>query len=282
MPGAPTATISPSSNFCYDGVTGASLIVNASGGQTPYEYNINGGPFQASNTFNNLVPGNYTIIVRDAYGCTFTLPVQTIAQQLTINTVLTKELDCSASPNAVITGTIAGGYAPFTYAVSINGGSYTSLGATGTPYTYSTANAATYQFRITDARSCVALSNVITINPITNPTVSATPTNVSCNGASNGSAQLVGSGGSGGYTFSDDNVTFTATSLFTGLSNGSHTFYVRDSKSCTSSVTVNITQPTPLAATASATAFSCSATNTNVVSGNYHCSTNNRNGTISI
>ncbi len=260
-PGIPTASISAASNFCYDGVTGASLIVNASGGQTPYEYNINGGPYQVSNTFNNLVPGNYTINVRDAYGCIFTLPVQTIAAQLIVNTVLTKELDCTASPNAVITGTIAGGYAPFTYEVSINSGAYASLGSTGTPFTYSTATAATYQFRITDARNCQSVSNVITINPITNPTVSATTTNVSCNGASDGTAQLVGSGGSGGYTFSDDNVTFTATSLFTGLSNGSHTFYVRDNKSCTSSVTVNITQPTPLVATASTTAFSCSVTN---------------------
>ncbi|MFD0837469.1 chromophore lyase, partial [Mariniflexile aquimaris] len=260
-PGIPTASISAASNFCYDGVTGASLIVNASGGQTPYEYNINGGPYQTSNTFNNLVPGNYTIIVRDAYGCSVTLPVQTIAAQLSVNTVLTKELDCTASPNAVITGTIAGGYAPFTYEVSINSGAYASLGSTGTPFTYSTVTAATYQFRVTDARNCQSVSNVITISTITNPTVSATTTNVSCNGASDGSAQLVGSGGSGGYTFSNDNVTFTASSLFTGLSNGSHTFYVRDSKNCTSSVTVNITQPTPLAATASATAFSCSATN---------------------
>ncbi|WP_445955609.1 hypothetical protein, partial [Yeosuana sp.] len=259
---APTASISPASNFCYDGVTGASLVVTASGGQTPYEYNINGGPFQASNTFANLIPGNYTIIVRDAYGCEVTLPKQTIAPQLTINTVLTKELDCTASPDAVITGTINGGYAPFTYEVSINSGPYSSLGATGTPFTYSTGTAGTYQFRITDARSCQAVSNVITINPITNPTVTATTTDVTCNGASDGTAQLVGSGGSGGYTFSNDNATFTATSLFTGLSNGSHTFYIKDSKNCSSSVVVNISQPTPLVATAGATAFSCSATNT--------------------
>ena len=259
---APTASISPASNFCYDGVTGASLVVTASGGQTPYEYNINGGPFQASNTFANLIPGNYTIIVRDAYGCEVTLPIQTIAPQLTINTVLTKELDCTASPDAVITGTINGGYAPFTYEVSINSGPYSSLGATGTPFTYSTGTAGTYQFRITDARSCQAVSNVITINPITNPTVTATTTDVTCNGASDGTAQLVGSGGSGGYTFSNDNATFTATSLFTGLSNGSHTFYIKDSKNCSSSVVVNISQPTPLVATAGATAFSCSATNT--------------------
>ncbi|HEY5689647.1 MAG TPA: SprB repeat-containing protein, partial [Yeosuana sp.] len=262
VPGLPTAIISPSSNFCYDGVTGASLIVNTSGGQTPYEYNINGGPFGSSNVFANLTPGNYTIIVRDAYGCTVTLPAQTIAPQLSVNTVLTKELDCSASPDAVITGTITGGYSPFTYAISINGGAYSSLGATGSPFVYTTFTDGTYQFQITDARGCQSESNVITISPLTNPIVTGTTTQVSCNGVSDGSVQLFGSGGSGGYTYSDDNVTFVGTSLFTGLAAGSHTFYIKDSKNCSSSVTVVITEPTVLVATASATAFSCSATNT--------------------
>ncbi|WP_354680756.1 hypothetical protein, partial [Mariniflexile fucanivorans] len=258
----PTASIATTSDYCYDSTNGATLEVTASGGVAPYEYNINGGPFGSSHIFANLVPGTYTIIVRDAYGCTVTLPAETIAPQLTANTTLTKELDCSASPDAVITGTITGGYAPFTYEVSINGSVYTSLGSTGTPFIYSAGTAGTYQFRITDANSCQSLSNIITVDSITNPTVTATTTNVTCNGASDGTAQLVGLGGSGGYTFSNDNITFGTTSLFTGLSNGSHTFYVKDSKACTSSITINITQPTPLATTANASTFSCSATNT--------------------
>ena len=261
-PTAPTASIAITSDYCFDPINGATLEVTAAGGITPYEYNINGGPFGASNIFSNLTPGNYTIIVRDAYGCTVTLPAQTIAPQVTVTTVLTKELDCTVSPDAVITGTITGGYSPFTYAVSINGAAYSSLGATGSPFVYTTATDGTYQFQITDARGCQTESNVITISPITNPVVTGTPTNVSCNGVSDGSVQLVGSGGSGGYTYSDDNVTFVGTSLFTGLAAGSHTFYIKDSKNCTSSVTVVITEPTVLVATASATAFSCSVTNT--------------------
>ncbi|MFH6770219.1 T9SS type B sorting domain-containing protein [Gaetbulibacter aquiaggeris] len=261
-PTAPTASIAIVSDYCFDPINGATLEVTAAGGITPYEYNINGGPFGSSNIFANLTPGNYTIIVRDAYGCIVTLPAQTIAPQLTVNTVLTKELDCSASPDAVITGTITGGYSPFTYAISINGGAYSSLGATGSPFVYTTFTDGTYQFQITDARGCQSESNVITISPLTNPIVTGTTTQVSCNGVSDGSVQLVGSGGSGGYTYSDDNVTFVGTSLFTGLAAGSHTFYIRDSKNCSSSVTVVITEPTVLVATASATAFSCSATNT--------------------
>src|SRR5690606_29728705 len=113
LPTNPTATISVSSDYCYDTTNGASLEVTASGGQAPYQYSMNGAPFTSSNIFNNLVPGIYTITVRDAYGCTYTLPAETIASQLTVSTVLTKDLDCTVSPDAVITGTISGGTAPF-------------------------------------------------------------------------------------------------------------------------------------------------------------------------
>ena len=262
----PTASIAMTSDYCYDPVNGATLEVTASGGVTPYEYSINGGSFGSSNIFSSLTPGSYDIIVRDAYGCTVALPTETIAPQVTVNTTLTKELDCSATPDATITGTITGGYAPFSYAVSTDGGvTYGSLVSTGSPFVYTAASSGNYQFQITDARGCQSVSNVITISPITNPVVTGIATNVSCNGASDGSVQLVGSGGSGGYTYSDDGITFTGTSLFTGLSaSGSpYTFYVQDSKNCSSSVSITITEPTALVASATATDLSCSATNTN-------------------
>lgn len=48
-----------------------SITVSATG-STGFVYNINGGTFQSAATFNNLATGNYTIIARDANGCTGT------------------------------------------------------------------------------------------------------------------------------------------------------------------------------------------------------------------
>lgn len=255
----PTATLSTSSNFCYNPTSGGSLVVDAAGGQTPYEYSITSGVYQDSNTFNDLAPGNYTITVRDANGCTVVLPAETIAPQVAVAVELTKELDCTTSPEASISGTISQGYAPYTVTL-LQGTGTVSL--TGNTFSLSTVTAGNYQFEVTDSEGCAVASNVINVNAISTPTVSASQVNVTCNSNSDGSVQLTGSGGSGGYTYSDDNVTFSATNTFTGLAAGTYNFYVKDSKDCTNMVSVTITEPTTLTATASATEFSCSATNT--------------------
>ncbi|MDO5980748.1 T9SS type B sorting domain-containing protein [Flavivirga spongiicola] len=265
-PTAPTASIDVTSDLCYDVTNAATLVVTASGGQIPYEYNINGGPFGPGNTFANLTPGNYTIIVRDAYGCTVTLPAQTIAPQLTVSAVLTKDLDCSATPDALITFTVAGGVSPYTYEISVNGGAYgVSSAVTANPFTYLTPNPGDYRFRITDAQGCVAESNVVTIDAITNPTATVIPVDPTCNGAADGSVQITASGGVGPYTYSFNGSAFTATLLYTGLSaNIVYPYVVMDSKGCVFNGSVTLTEPTLLAATAAvAPPLSCSPANTN-------------------
>ncbi len=78
--------------------------------------------FQSSNVFSNLGPGTYIITVRDAFGCETILPAEIIAPQLLVDAIVTDGIDCTSSPDAEITGTIAGGTAPYSNAVSFNGG----------------------------------------------------------------------------------------------------------------------------------------------------------------
>lgn len=266
-PTPPTAVII-NEDYCYDGNTnGATFEIDASGGIAPYEYSINGSAFQASPVFENLVSGTYVIEVRDAYGCTFTLPTEIIEPQVSVNTLLTKELDCTVSPDAVITGTISNGYpdpsANYQYAVSFNGGAFVDLGLTGAIFNYDATTDGTYQFQITDDNNCQALSNVITVNPISNPTATTSVVNPNCNGDANGSVQIVPAGGVGPYSYSFDGSAFTSTSLYSGLMAGTYTFEVRDSKDCVFTDSVTLTEPTILEVTASATAFNCDASNTN-------------------
>lgn len=64
-----TATIDTQQSSC--GGSNGSITVNASEGQTPYSFSIDGGAAQDGNTFNDLAPGVYTVKVVDNSGCEF-------------------------------------------------------------------------------------------------------------------------------------------------------------------------------------------------------------------
>lgn len=64
------SAISANTNASCDGGNDGVIDVTASGGNNGYQYSIdNGTTWQSSNIF-NVAPGNYTILVKDALGCT--------------------------------------------------------------------------------------------------------------------------------------------------------------------------------------------------------------------
>jgi gliding motility-associated-like protein len=258
VPTPPTASLATSSNLCYTTGSGATLVVTATGTGT-LTYSLNGSAAQNSATFTNVGVGTHTIVVRDSNNCTVTISGIVVAPQLGATAAVTKTLDCTTTPDATITVTPSQGTSPYTYEVSTNNGvSYTAIASN----VYSTAIAGTFVFRITDAVGCTVTTSA-TINPITNPTVSAaSQVNVTCSGSSDGSVTLVGSGGSGGYTYSANATAgFTTNPTFTGLAAGTYTYYVRDSKGCVGSTSITITQPVTLDATTTVVPFSCNAAN---------------------
>lgn len=252
VPVAPTPTATITSNLCI-GTTPTFITVNATSGTAPYQYSLNGGVFGTNNTFTNLPAGTYNIIVRDSFGCTYTVPSLIIAPKLAANVTLTSGLDCTSTPNASVTGTINGGTAPYTYQVVFNGGTPTPTAGTpvvGTAFTYTTANAGNYVFIITDATGCASTTTQITINPlpVLNPPTVTVLTNSKCNGDNNGSISITQNGGQGPYII---NVVNTTTSqvfgnVTTGLNAGVYTVTITDANSCTATSTVTITEPAPV------------------------------------
>ncbi|KRB54849.1 hypothetical protein ASD98_17590 [Flavobacterium sp. Root186] len=249
--------------------SGNSFTITATGtGLAPLTYSIDGTSYQTSNIF-NVAAGTYTVSVKDKNGCIASAPAATVVYpQLTAVGSVTKELDCTVTPNATITVTIGGGRSPFTYTSRKGSGtpSAPSASIAGTTFTFSVTpgNADTYTFVITDANGCQATA-VTTVDPISNPTVTAAQTNSSCNGAADGSVTLTGAGGSGSFTYSNNATTgFTTNPVFNGLAAGSYTFYVKDSKGCTGSVAVTITQPSTLAVTVAVVPFTCNTSNAKV------------------
>ncbi|MBC8766879.1 T9SS type B sorting domain-containing protein [Arenibacter sp. BSSL-BM3] len=243
----PTVTLDPTTDLCYVPGTGVSLTANASGGIAPYTYSLNGAPAQNGNVFTSLTPGSYSVVVRDAYGCTTTSNTVVINAQLTVSSVLTKELDCSISPDAVIDITINNGYPGYTY--QINGG--TSNPVIGNTISYTTPTDGSFSFSISDSEGCTAQTTVV-IDAISNPVATHNAIDPDCDGATNGSIEIVidGNFGTSAYQVDFNGMGLSSQTLYTGLGAGTYTYIVEDSKGCTYSDSVTLTTPNPIAADA--------------------------------
>lgn len=266
MPDPVQATISSASDFCFDGTNAASLEVTVTSGQAPFEYSINGAPFQSSAIFSDLLPGSYVIEVQDAFGCTVTLPAVIIEPELTVSALLTDNLDCTASADAEIEVTIGGGTAGFNYGVSIDGSPFTNEGATTSPFIYTTAAAGTYQFQVTDALGCIAVSNVITINPLSPPVIDLVIETqaIRCNGDSNGAIDVTidASAGTPPFVINVLNTT-TGTDFGTqtsGLPTGDYVITLTDGNDCTDTESITLSEPDPIVPTIVTTPIECDTT----------------------
>ncbi|WP_248722877.1 T9SS type B sorting domain-containing protein [Seonamhaeicola sp. ML3] len=248
------------------------VTVNATGGTVPLEYQIIAPagsitPYQSGNSFSGLSPGTYTFQVRDANNCkyaeTYTV---TPLPPVTVDMVLTKDLDCTASPDAIITGSVAGGTAPYSYSVSYNSGGYgASTSITGTTFTYTTPNDGTYEFEVTDSRGCTVQSGVIIVAAISLPEITSVvqTQDILCHGDNNAAIDVTinNTVGTPPFTINVNNDT-TATNYGTqtsGLTAGTYTITLTDAKSCTDTETIVISEPSPINVTHSSVDITCGA-----------------------
>jgi gliding motility-associated-like protein len=290
-PTNPTAAIAATSDFCYDTVNGATLVVNASLGVAPYLFSIdNGNTFSPSNTlptpnatysFKNLAPGSYDIVVKDAYGCESTVALNRVIEpQLFATAQNTKDIFCTGTVNGTIKIDAVGGYGSYTYTVAKDLG--TPIAPVAFPVGSKTANytvtaPGSYVFVVYDAKGCsYTITNAVVMVAPTPVTFTATPTSPSCIGTQgnvgNGSilVTLAAANDNPDYTYTIARTAPTAGSLktqinnglFTGLIAGTYAVTVTSARGCVTPDTVIINNPNPVVASASASPFTCSVTNT--------------------
>lgn len=216
------------------GNTDGQIVVNSvSGGTGPFQYSINGGAFQGSNTFGSLTAGTYIIRVDDASGCTQIVDTvivnQTNGPQNGIaNTTPTT---CGNADGQIdITG-VSGGTPAYSY--SLNGG------APQASTTFNNLPAGTYSVTVLDQQGCFQQINGIVLTNATALSATVVTSNTTC-GNSDGMITITAAGGTPGYTYTLNAGAPQASNVFGGLIPGNYTITITDNAGCTYVVPFNV------------------------------------------
>ena len=232
-----TATIIKKVTPCPPPVS-ATIEIYPKYGTPQYNYSINGGNYQTSNTFTNLAVGNYKVTVTDAAGCAFITDIR-------IDTI-----DLAA---AAVTNTVCGNPGSGSIIVSANYGSPPYLyslngGASQSSNIFTGLEAGIYKITVQDSILCaytfsaeVKSDVILDINPsIKMP---------ACYGDKNATLSLHPTLGRPPYLFALNNDPFQADSVFKNLGAEHYVVHIKDSLGCVKDSTITIQQPNPVSGT---------------------------------
>jgi hypothetical protein len=163
--------------------------------------------------------------VKDVNGCTGSLAGIIVTQDPTLNATESHANTSACTNDGFLQVRPTGGAAPYTYSLD-------NITYQGSAYFTSLA-AGSYTAWAKDFKGCTVSVNVtISQTPVV---VNSSSTAASSCVASDGSITLFPSGGFGPYTYSLDNVTYQSGNVFTGLTAGTYTGYIKDSRNCVGS-----------------------------------------------
>ncbi|MDZ4715637.1 MAG: SprB repeat-containing protein [Cytophagales bacterium] len=124
------------------------LVVTATGGAGPYDYQLGGGIFQTNPVFVHLQAGTYTLTTKDTKGCTSSMDVVIAAANSTLNATLTTSPNnqCHAPQNGSVSASATGGTPPYLF--KIDNGTF------GTASSFSALPHGVYTVIVKDGTDC--------------------------------------------------------------------------------------------------------------------------------
>jgi hypothetical protein len=215
-------------------VASSKISAQASGGNAPYSYAWSSG--QTTPVIANLSPGNYSLTLTDAKGCTATANGDIPKGENFALNLVAKDADCNSGTNGSISLDLMGGAAPYSYKWS-NGNTNQSL---------INLAAGNYQVTVTDKNGCMAKGGA-TVNRPPILTLSLTEKQPSCAGKTDGSITAVPKGGSAPITYQWQPAGSNVPSI-AQLGAGTYSVTVSDPNGCTATATATLKNPPPLEA----------------------------------
>ncbi len=227
--------------LCFGDNTG-SISTVAGGGTPPYTYAWSNG--STDSVLSNVGVGFYCVTVTDVNGCSSsTCGTITQPAELTINSSLFN-VTCAGFSDGIIDITVSGGVLPYNYDWSNNS---TSQDLTSIP-------GGNYTVTVTDNNGCSAVQS-FTITEPQPITATMSKTDVTCFGASDGSAAISVSGGSTPYVYLWSN--FGGAASINNIPGNLYFVIVTDAKGCQYRDSILVFEPTPIKITDTVVQISC-------------------------
>ncbi len=230
------------------------IVVSAMGGTPGYTYVWSPVPVVGQGTANisGLCPGVRTLIMTDQAGCDTTVNFTVGAPPPLLAQLSVQDVSCAGACDGTATVTASGGTGAFSYlwtpAPAMGQGTAHASGLCPGPGT----------LLVTDASGCDTTITFI-INEPTPLTATSASTDVSCGSACDGTASVVVSGGTPGYTYlwSPAPGTGQGTANATGFCAGPVNVLITDANGCTHTVPFVIADAVPLQFSLQQTPVSC-------------------------
>jgi len=243
-----SVSISNVANTLCSASCNGSAQANATGGTGALDYDWDNGETTAIATA--LCPGLHVVTVTDVNGCTDTAQVTiTGSPAFSISITSTTPTSCSGTCDGAATVTPTGGSGIPTYL-------WSCTLQTSASVTLLCAGSCTVT--ATDGNGCTATAST-SINQPTTISLTLRDHDISCNGLTDGSAKVIGSGGTGilTYSWSPGGTVVAPGDSVRSLSVGTISVTATDANTCTASVNGTITQPSAIALTMNKSDVSC-------------------------
>jgi len=216
-----------------NGLSDGQSTATISGGITPYSILWDNN--ETTTTASALNAGIHSLTVTDGNGCTAVTTVA-ITENQAISASASQDIAviCFGESNGVATVTATGGLAPYTYLWDNTEVTTTATGL----------NVGMHSVSVTDVNGCLTIATVTITEPSALNGQALQIQGVSCNGLSDGAANITVIGGVPPYIYLWDNGEVSATA--TMLAGGAHSATITDQNNCVKIVSLSIFEPAAL------------------------------------
>lgn len=244
-------------NITCFGANNGTITFIPYGGTSPYEYSIDGEiTFGTDSALTDLVPGFYSLKIRDANGCLYKPGDVSMPEPSDINMNLYgSALYCYGDTSGHVEMIVFGAFPPYSFNWS-NG---------DTTQNISNVTAGNFIVTVTDNHNCNYIDSIEVTQPdqlLLNSVVA----NALCFGSNDGTIDLNPSGGTPAYNYWWADTAFTQ--IRTGLSIGVYYATVTDYFGCSANAIVTVGQPSVLQPLTTFTNATCFASDNGSATGN--------------